>query len=173
METASIPLPSDDKRWRIVGATLRRHGYRPDALLEALHTVQSSFGFVDRTSLRFLAASLRLPLSQVFAVATFSPSFTIQSSAAAHTCAICLGTACQLRGAQEVLEAVAAAIGAQPGQTTADGRVTLTTVRCMASCGMAPAGAFDGEVVGRLTAATMLQRIAEMQAPAAGEQTSP
>ncbi|MBK9715496.1 MAG: NAD(P)H-dependent oxidoreductase subunit E [Kouleothrix sp.] len=159
MQALPISPPSEDKRWRIVGATLRRHGYRPDALLEALHTVQDSFGYIDRQSLRYLAASLRLPLSQVYAVVTFSPSFAIQSSAATHACAICLGTACQIRGAQAVFDEVAAALGVQPGGKTEDGTVTLTTVRCLASCGMAPAGTFDGEVVGRLTAARTIERI--------------
>lgn len=114
MQASAIPPPSEDKRWRIVGATLRRHGYRPDALLEALHTIQGSFGFIDRQSLRYLAAVLRLPLSQVYAVTTFSPSFTIQSSAASHACAICLGTACQIRGAQSLLDDVARELGSSP-----------------------------------------------------------
>ena len=159
MQASAIPPPSEDKRWRIVGATLRRHGYRPDALLEALHTIQGSFGYIDRQSLRYLAAALRLPLSQVYAVTTFSPSFTIQSSAATHSCAICLGTACQIRGAQGLIDEVARELGIEPGGKTEDGTVTLATVRCLASCGMAPAGTFDGEVVGRLTAAGTLERI--------------
>lgn len=159
MDVAAVPPPSDDKRWRIVGATMRRHGHRPDALLEALHTVQDSFGFVDRQSLRYLAAALGLPLSQVYAVATFAPSFTIQSSAAQHSCAICLGTACQMRGAQTILDEVAHALGVQPGGTSDDGRLTLMTVRCLASCGLAPAGTFDGEVVGKLTVAKTLEHI--------------
>jgi bidirectional [NiFe] hydrogenase diaphorase subunit len=162
MDISAIPPPSDDKRWRIVGATMRRHGYRPDALLEALHTVQDSFGFIDRPSLRYLAAVLNLPLSQVYAVTTFSPSFTLQSSAAAHTCAICLGTACQMRGAQAMLDEVAATLHIAPGGTTGQG-VTLITVRCLASCGLAPAGTFDGEVAGKLTAAGVLERIASWQ----------
>ena len=164
MDAATIPPPSDDKRWRIVGATLRRHGYRADALLEALHTVQGAFGYIDRQSLRYLAATLRLPLSQVYAVVSFSPSFTIQSSAASHACAICLGTACQMRGAQALLDEVAQAAGVAPGGKTEDGLVSLLTVRCLASCGMAPAGTFDGEVVGRLTAAKTLERIESWKA---------
>lgn len=67
-------LPSEDKRWRIVNGTMRRHGYSRDALIETLHTVQQSFGFLDRNSLAFVAASLKVPLSQAYGVATSTTS---------------------------------------------------------------------------------------------------
>jgi bidirectional [NiFe] hydrogenase diaphorase subunit len=72
------PLPSEDKRWRIVNGTMRRHGYARDALIETLHTVQESFGFLDKVSLRFVADSLRVPLSQAYGVATFYHFFTMK-----------------------------------------------------------------------------------------------
>jgi bidirectional [NiFe] hydrogenase diaphorase subunit len=68
---AKPSLPSEDKRWRIVNGTMRRHGFARHALIETLHTVQQSFGFLDDESLKFVAASLRVPLSQAFGVATF------------------------------------------------------------------------------------------------------
>ena len=75
---AKPALPSDDKRWRIVNGTMRRHGYSRDALIETLHTVQQSFGFLDKESLAFVAASLRVPLSQSYGVATFYHFFTLK-----------------------------------------------------------------------------------------------
>jgi Thioredoxin-like [2Fe-2S] ferredoxin len=63
-----VAQPSDDKRWKLVGATMRRNGYRRDALIEALHTVQQSFGYLDEPSLRYVASSLRVPLSQAYGV---------------------------------------------------------------------------------------------------------
>ena len=74
-------LPSDDKRWRIVNGTMRRHGFARDALIETLHTVQESFGYLDKPSLRFVAESLRVPLSQVYGVATFYHFFTLKPPA--------------------------------------------------------------------------------------------
>jgi hypothetical protein len=65
------PLPSSDKRWRIVAGTMRRHGFALEALIETLHTVQEYFGYLDKPSLKFVAASLRVPLSQAYGVATF------------------------------------------------------------------------------------------------------
>ncbi len=65
------PLPSDDKRWKLVNATMRRNGYAGHALIETLHSVQDAFGFLDETAMRFVAGSLDLSLSKVFGVATF------------------------------------------------------------------------------------------------------
>jgi len=59
-------LPSEDKRWKIVNGTMRRHGYARNALIETLHTAQSSFGFLDDTAIRFVAQSLHVPLSQAY-----------------------------------------------------------------------------------------------------------
>ena len=91
-------LPSDDKRWKIVEATARRHGREPHALIETLHTVQECFGYLDETALRFVAGSLRVPLSRVYGAATFYHFFTLKPKGK-HTCVVCTGTACYIKGA--------------------------------------------------------------------------
>ena len=75
--------PTDDKRWKVVQATMRRNGNRHDALIETLHTVQESFGFLDDDSLRYVAAALRVPLSRAYGVATFYHFFRMKP--AKHT----------------------------------------------------------------------------------------
>jgi bidirectional [NiFe] hydrogenase diaphorase subunit len=85
--------PSDDRRWRLVDATMRRHGRQSHALIESLHTVQESFGYLDLEALRYVAASLRVPLSRVYGVATFYHLFNLKPQGQ-HTCVVCLGTAC-------------------------------------------------------------------------------
>ncbi len=92
------PLPSDDKRWKIVNGTMRRHGYARQALIETLHTVQSSFGFLDDDSIKFVAKSLRVPLSQAYGVVTFYHHFSMKPPAD-HTCTVCTGTACYIQAA--------------------------------------------------------------------------
>ena len=91
-------LPSDDKRWKIVEATARRHGREPHALIETLHTVQECFGYLDETALRFVAGLLRVPLSRVYGAATFYHFFTLKPKGK-HTCVVCTGTACYIKGA--------------------------------------------------------------------------
>ena len=63
--------PSEDKRWKIVEATMRRNNFHADALIESLHSVQQAFGFLDKPSMRWVSAALHVPLSKVYGVATF------------------------------------------------------------------------------------------------------
>lgn len=160
MQRDRVALPGDDKRWRIVQGTLRRHGYEPDALIETLHTVQEAFGYLDETALRYVAASLQIPLSHVFGVATFYNYFTMKPQGE-HSCVVCLGTACYIKGAAAVLEALEIFTGVEPGQTTPDKKTSLLTARCLGACGLAPAAIFDGEVVGMLSPEDAVARVDE------------
>jgi bidirectional [NiFe] hydrogenase diaphorase subunit len=152
-------LPSTDKRWKIVEATARRYGREPHALIETLHTVQESFGYLDETALRFVAGSLKLPLSRVYGVATFYHFFTLKPQGK-HTCVVCTGTACYIKGAPALLDALRERYGIHPGETTADNKLSLLTARCLGSCGLAPAVVLDSAVIGRTGPAEMLERIA-------------
>jgi bidirectional [NiFe] hydrogenase diaphorase subunit len=146
---AALP-PSDDKRWRLVTATMKRHGFQPSALIETLHRVQQSFGYLDKPAMVFVARSLTVPLSKVYGVATFYNLFRLKPQGE-HNCVVCLGTACYIKGAAKILQAVEEYSGITPLQTTADGKFSLSTARCLGACGIAPAGVFDEKVVGDLT----------------------
>lgn len=143
-------LPSEDKRWRIVSATMRRHGYAPSALIETLHTVQRTFGYLDEQSLVFVARSLKVPLSKVFGVATFYSIFRLKPQGE-HNCVICTGTACYIKGAARLLATADRCAGIRDGETTKDNKLSLLTARCFGACGIAPALIFDGQVFGNLT----------------------
>jgi bidirectional [NiFe] hydrogenase diaphorase subunit len=137
---------------------MRRHGRQSHALIESLHTVQESFGYLDEEALQYVAAVLRVPLSQVYGVATFYHFFTLKPQGE-HTCVVCTGTACYIKGAASILAAIAQAEGVKPGETTEDGKLSLLSARCLGSCGLAPAVVFDGEVVGKMTPPQVLERI--------------
>jgi bidirectional [NiFe] hydrogenase diaphorase subunit len=143
--TANPPLPSEDKRWRIVNGTMRRHGYSRNALIETLHTVQQSFGYLDEESLKFVARSLRVPLSQAFGVATFYHFFSLKPPGE-HTCLICTGTACYIKGAAQLVARAEKFLTVKSGETTPDGKVSLLTARCLGSCSLAPVAVLDGEL---------------------------
>jgi bidirectional [NiFe] hydrogenase diaphorase subunit len=155
---AVVSVPSDDKRWRIVEGTMRRHGREADSLIEVLHTVQECFGFLDETALRFVAQSLRVPMSKVYGVATFYHFFSLKPKGE-HTCVVCTGTACYIKGAPAILKGLEAAAELHPGETTPDNKVSLLTARCLGSCGLAPAVVFDGDVVARVDAKEASQRV--------------
>jgi bidirectional [NiFe] hydrogenase diaphorase subunit len=161
----NIPIPHpEDKRWRLVVGTMRRHGYAYEALSETLHTVQSAFGYLDLEALRFVAASLRAPLSRVYGVATFYNYFTMKPPGE-HACVICLGTACYIKGGGLVLDAVERLTQLAPGETTPNRRLSLLVVRCLGTCGLAPVATFDGQVVARIEPAQATTKIKEWLQP--------
>ncbi|MFO0869323.1 MAG: bidirectional hydrogenase complex protein HoxE [Pirellulales bacterium] len=150
LTTTKPEAPSADKRWRIVDATMRRNGYKRNGLIETLHTVQECFGYVDETALRYVARALRVPLSAAYGVVTFYHFFTLRPPGK-HTCVVCTGTACYIRGAQQLLDQLSAELQIKPGETTSDGLVSLLTARCVGSCGLAPVVVVQGDVVPKVT----------------------
>jgi bidirectional [NiFe] hydrogenase diaphorase subunit len=152
--------PSDDKRWKIVAATMRKLGNQRHALIEALHSMQDAFGYLDKPGLTFVAGTLRIPLSQVYGAATFYHHFTLKPQGR-HSCIICTGTACHIKGAGDLLKFVTATRAIKPGETTADGSLSLLTARCFGTCGLAPVAVIDGETVGRLTNDLLDRRLAQ------------
>jgi bidirectional [NiFe] hydrogenase diaphorase subunit len=157
---ATLAPPSDDKRWRIVQTTMRRHGFTADALIEALHSTQQAFGYLDDEGLRYVAECLHVPLSRVYGVATFYNLFTLKPQGE-HTCVICLGTACYIKGAPEILSAIEQSAGIHRGETTSDKKVSLMVARCLGTCGLAPAVVFDEEVAGKVEPKDAVERVKE------------
>ena len=109
---------------------MRRHGHAAHALIETLHTVQEAFGFLDDAGLRYVAGSLRVPLSRVYGAATFYHFFTMKPPGE-HTCVVCTGTACYIKGAAALLASMEKGYGIKPGETTEDGKLSLVTARCL------------------------------------------
>lgn len=164
LDAKKVSPPSADKRWRIVDATMRRHGYAGHSLIESLHTVQETFGYLDDTALRYVAASLRVPLSKVYGVATFYHFFTLKPQGE-HTCVVCMGTACYIKGAPGLLDVMRDHFGIEAGETTEDRKLSALTARCIGSCGLAPAVVIDGEVVGRVEKEDLLKRLSQWTTP--------
>jgi len=148
----------NDKRYKLLEATMRRYGYQGHALIEALHTAQEAFGYLDDLTLRYIAQQLRLPYSKVYGVATFYNYFTLKPQGA-HVCVVCLGTACYIKGARSLLDAVAERFGIKSGGTTPDGSLSLLTARCFGSCALAPVVTLDGELIGKVEPEQLLQRL--------------
>ena len=161
MTQAAPAHTADEKRWRMVNATMRKNGYTPDALIETLHTVQNAFGYLDVAALRVVANELHIPLSKVYGVATFYHAFSLKPEGR-HHCILCLGTACYIKGSQGILNAVAKKYQLAAGETTEDGELSLLTARCLGSCSLAPAAIMDEDVVGNLTPERTLDELERM-----------
>jgi bidirectional [NiFe] hydrogenase diaphorase subunit len=150
--------PSGDDRFLVVDKHLKRVRYAQDQLIETLHVAQDVFGYLDEGILIYVARSLRLPPSMVYGVATFYQLFTFDPPGD-HTCTVCTGTACFVKGAEDIVASVADRFGIVAGDTTEDGRLTLKTARCLGSCGLAPIVLLDGAVHGREGPEAMLAAI--------------
>jgi bidirectional [NiFe] hydrogenase diaphorase subunit len=149
-----------DNREKLLERTMSRHQYSGDALIEVLHTAQELYGFLPAGLLKSVAKKLRLPPSRVLGVASFYHFFSLKPKGE-HTFVVCLGTACYVAGALGLVEKLERRC-AKAGQTSADGKVSVQTARCIGACGLAPAVIADGAVLARVTPETFsseLQKI--------------
>jgi bidirectional [NiFe] hydrogenase diaphorase subunit len=158
MKVAALPHPSGDKRFKMLDAAMKRQQYQPDSLLEILHTAQELFGFLEDDLLTYVGRTLRVPLSRVYGVVTFYNFFSLKPKGE-HTCVVCLGTACYVKGAGDILAAIEEKHGIKPGETTADGKLSLMTARCLGACSLAPAVVVDSGVTGKLGPQGVLDRM--------------
>jgi bidirectional [NiFe] hydrogenase diaphorase subunit len=156
--TESTQHPSGDPRFALIDRTLKRMQYQQDALIEVLHTTQEAFGYLEEDLLIYIARQLKLPLSWVFGVATFYHFFSLKPQGE-HNCIVCMGTACYVKRAAEIVAALQAAYGIEAGETTPDGQLSVLTARCLGSCGLAPVLVLDGEVLARQTPEETLEAV--------------
>jgi len=151
--------PSGDNRFRMLDASMKRHRHQPDALIEVLHTAQEVFGYLQEDILQYVAHRLKLPPSRVYGVATFYHFFTFKPKAP-HTCVVCLGTACYVKGGQGLLAAVREQAERINHEVRGEGPwISVETARCLGACGLAPVVVFDGEVCGNVEISDAVERM--------------
>ena len=139
MTTTAAPRPpsSTDKRYKMLDAAMKRHQYQPDSLLEILHTAQELFGFLADELMFYIGRTLKLPLSRVYGVATFYNFFSLKPKGE-HTCVVCMGTACYVKGGGEILGGLEKSYRIKAGETTPDGNYSLEATSCLGACAQAP-----------------------------------
>ena len=152
--------PSGDNRFLTLDQTMRAFNYEKDALLEVLNIAQETFGYLSEALMIYVSQQLDVSLARVYGVATFYHMFTF-TPLGEHNCMICTGTACHVKGSNRIVQQLADAYDINAGETTADGLFSLTTARCVGSCGLAPVVVFDGEVLGKETAESVIRRVKE------------
>ena len=155
--------PSGDERYKAIDLTMKRFNFQNDALLEVLNTAQETFGYLSEDLLIYVAQKLKLPLVKVYGVATFYHMFTFEPLGE-HNCIICTGTACHVKGSNRIVQALSEEFEIGQGETTADGLFSLTSARCIGSCGLAPVAVLDGKVRGKETSEGLLQHVKEVVA---------
>lgn len=142
---------------------MSRHQYSGDALIEVLHAAQELYGYLSPPLLRMIARKLKLPPSRVLGVATFYHFFSLKPKGE-HFFQVCTGTACYVAGAPALIEVLERRC-CKSGATSPDGKVTVQAVRCIGSCGLAPAVIYDGRILARVTPDQLNQELDRIGVP--------
>lgn len=140
----SIDLPED------LAAFIEAWKTKPGNLIMVLHKVQEHYGFVPRDIAFEVAARLDVPLAKIYGVITFYHFFKLRKPGK-HRIAVCMGTACYLKGGEDIIKELETILGIGLNQTTGDELFSMEAVRCIGCCGLAPVMTVDGEVFGRVT----------------------
>ena len=119
--------------------------------MAVLHEAQDKFGYLPKEIQELISKELRIPLSEIYGVATFYSQFSLVPKGE-YKIGVCLGTACYVKGAQDILDKVEEELGITVGQTTPDRKFSLSATRCLGACGLAPVLVVNEDVYGRLKA---------------------
>jgi NADH-quinone oxidoreductase subunit E len=139
-------------------AILSRYEAEPSNLIPVLHDIQDEYHYLPKEELKVVAHRLKVPLTQVYSVATFYKGFSLEPEGVYHV-RVCLGTACHLHGSQRLQEGVVRRLGVSPGQTTPDGQFSLESVKCVGKCGAAPVLAVDQDYFGEVGVDTLTNKV--------------
>jgi len=126
-------------------------GPRPESsLISILHKAQGLYGYLSKEVMDEVAHAMQIPTAHIWGVAAFYHYFNLVPQGE-HTISICLGTACYIKGAGEILEKIKEELKIGIGETTQDNMFTLAEARCLGACGLAPVMMIDGKIYGELT----------------------
>jgi bidirectional [NiFe] hydrogenase diaphorase subunit len=151
-------LSATETRRDMLEKVMKEHDFQESALLEILHKAQEIYGYLSKDLLMDISQSLDLPPSHVFGVATFYSLFKL-TEPGEHIVTGCLGTACYVKGVEDIIQAVEKEFKVKRGETTLDRKLSLFVTRCIGACAMAPNIVVDDEVVGKATKEVAIEKI--------------
>ena len=139
----------------------RYHGER-SSLIAILQDVQEAYRYLPQEALSYISQELFVPLTKVYEVATFYKAFSLTPQGE-HIVKLCMGTACHVRGAANILDQLERTLHLKPGQTSLDYKFTLETVNCVGACALGPVMVTDGEYHGQVNLKKADKVIASLQ----------
>ena len=134
-----------------ISAFIEEWKSKPGNLIMVLHQVQQTYGYIPRNIAIEISERLSVPLAKIYGVVTFYNFFKLEK-AGKYKIQVCLGTACYIRGGDDLLKALEKELGIGLNSTTPDGLFSIEAVRCLGCCGLAPVIVVNGNVHGRLMA---------------------
>jgi NADH-quinone oxidoreductase subunit E len=133
-----------------VNGVLTRYRNDPALLISILQDIQAAYNYLPKESLERVSLGLKIPLTQVYSVATFFKTFSL-TPRGRNLIHVCLGTACHVRGAARLRDKIQRVLNIEPGGTTPDFRFTLETVNCVGACALGPVVMINGKYHGQMT----------------------
>lgn len=131
-------------------------------LIEILHLVQNTYGYIPEDMITLISKTLDIPPSRIYGVITFYSRFSLVPTGK-YSISVCMGTACYVKGAGDILDEVKKELGINSGETTEDGLFSIVETRCIGACGLAPVVTVNEEVHGRLKKGDMTKIIDELR----------
>ena len=132
----------------------------PGELINILHKTQEHFGYLPEEVQQVVADSLGIPVGRVYGVVSFYSFFTMKPKGK-YAISVCLGTACYVKGAEKILDALKSELKISEGGVTEDGKFSLVVLRCVGACGLAPVMTINGKTYGRLVPEHVKEILAE------------
>ncbi|MDO4565551.1 MAG: NADH-quinone oxidoreductase subunit NuoE [Clostridia bacterium] len=155
-----IPFSGTPEQQAQLEAVIAEHVEQEGALMPVMQKAQDIYGYLPIEVQKMIAKGLNIPLEQVYGVATFYSQFNLEPKGT-HLVRVCMGTACYVKGSQDILTELERQLGVAAGHTTPDGLFSLEATRCLGCCGLAPVIMVDDDVFGRLTPAAIKDIIAK------------
>jgi NADH-quinone oxidoreductase subunit E/NADP-reducing hydrogenase subunit HndA len=146
---SSIKVKLKEKDIAAIQAICKSFDNKPGDLINVLHKVQGEFGYLPAEVQEVVADNLNVSLAKVYGVVSFYSFFTMIPKGK-HPISICTGTACYVRGAEKVLDEFKKELGIKVGESTADGKFSITCLRCVGACGLAPVVQVGEKTYGRI-----------------------
>ena len=137
--------------------------YQPikDNLIQILNEVQDHYGYIPVHAQTAISEFLKMPMAEIYGVITFYSRFTLKPKGK-YNIAVCLGTACFVKGSQKIMDRLKEKLGIEAGETTPDGKFSIEETRCVGACGLAPVFTVNGEVYGKATVQKLDQVLEEL-----------
>ena len=140
----------EDNNRKDVRKMLEKYTTDKDNLIQILNEVQEHYGYIPQFAQKEISEYLNIPMAEVYGVITFYSRFTLEPKGK-YNIAVCLGTACFVKGSEAILDKIKEKLGIDVGQTTADGKFSIEATRCIGACGLAPVFTVNDEVHGKAT----------------------
>ena len=148
---STIPFNGTPEQKAQLDAVIAKCSDDKSQLMHVMQEAQGIYGYLPREVQIMIAEGMDVPLEKVYGVATFYAQFSL-SPKGEYDISVCLGTACYVKGAQQLTDKIVEVLGIEPGECTADGKFSLEECRCIGACGLAPVLTVNGEVYGKITA---------------------